>query len=64
MLASHLDLSENEFIEMSKKMKKYAMQLKLTTRKYVAARALGSQLEEINSGFSSLKENLKFTSQL
>ncbi|CAK74124.1 unnamed protein product (macronuclear) [Paramecium tetraurelia] len=60
----HLDLTEDEFINMSKKMKKYAIQLKLTTRKYVAARALGSQLEEINSGFNSLKENLKQTSQL
>ncbi|CAD8186106.1 unnamed protein product [Paramecium octaurelia] len=60
----HLDFSEEQFTEMNKKMKKYAMQLKLTTRKYVAARALGSQLEEINSGFNSLKENLKQTSQL
>ncbi|CAD8053127.1 unnamed protein product [Paramecium primaurelia] len=60
----HLDLSEDEFTDMSKKMKKYAIQLKLTTRKYVAARALGSQLEEINSGFNSLKENLKQTTQL
>ncbi|CAD8079098.1 unnamed protein product [Paramecium primaurelia] len=60
----HLDFSEDEFTELNKKMKKYAMKLKLTTRKYVAARALGSQLEEINSGFNSLKENLKQTSQL
>ncbi|CAD8083034.1 unnamed protein product [Paramecium sonneborni] len=60
----HLDLNEEEFINMSKKMKKYAIQLKLTTRKYVAAKALGSQLEEINSGFNSLKENLKQTFQL